>query len=304
MSPHGKGLLTDRLGGQVPATGLALIRGFASMKFQMRHFNLSLTGVAACVLASSISSLSLASFTTNVVASSAPNFYGSPSWSGYRDNAMYALRNGLTSYGGDPTITPTAYSALGESVNVGANLVTGFPSWMGYANPTGAFASEMGNRIHFGMSMVASVGTQIALDHIVGNISIATVSGFDFSFNYVGNYSATRQGLLRGADGIIGTIDDTLITSGSASQLVDAVYVIGGGVAFWPDTIDELNAFMSTFGSDYGSLNLTGTYSLLDGVGEGSVLAGGSTTVTLVPAPGAIALIGLAGLVGGRRRRN
>jgi len=281
----------------------------------MQHATFVSTTILSCLCATTfIAAPASASVTITVVASSAPNYYGSPSWGTYSSNAMYALRNGLANYGGDQSVTPTAYAALGASANVGTNMVSGydpgyplsdFYSWMGQSSPTGAFANERGNRIHFGMSMVASVGTQIQLDHIVVSITgSGDLSALNADFNYLGNYSATRQGLLRGFDGILGTGDDTLITSGSASQLVDAVYVVGAGSAIWPGSPAEMADFMNTWGSTYGSLNMTGTYKLLDGAGSGLVLDSGSTTVAIVPAPGAAALIGLAGLVATRRRRN
>lgn len=182
--------------------------------------NINLATVAAIGVASCMSGLASATVTITVVASSAPNYYGSPSWGTYSSNAMYALRNGLANYGGDQSVTPTAYAALGATADVGTNMVSGyapgfplsdFYSWMGQSNPTGAFAAERGNRIHFGMSMVSSVGTQIQLDHIVVNIDGSGVlSALNANFNYLGNYSATRQGVLRGLDGILGTGDDTL----------------------------------------------------------------------------------------------
>jgi MYXO-CTERM domain-containing protein len=276
--------------------------------------NIKLATVAAIGVASCMSGLAGASVTITVVASSAPNYYGSPSWATYSSNAMYALRNGLANYGGDQSVTPTAYAALGASANVGTNMVSGldpayplsdFYSWMGQSSPTGAFAAERGNRIHFGMSMVSSVGTQIQLDHIVVDITGSGIlSALNASFNYVGNYSATRLGVLRGADGILGTGDDTVVNSGNANQFVDAVYVVGAGSAIWPDSPADMADFMNNWNSTYGGpCNLTGTYKLLDGAGGGLVVDSGATTVALTPAPGALALLGVAGLAGGRRRR-
>ena len=277
--------------------------------------NIKLATVAAIGVASCMSGLAGASVTITVVASSAPNFYDSPSWGLYSSNAMYALRNGLANYGGDQSVTPTAYAALGASANVGTNMVSGpagpsyplsdFYSWMGQSSPTGAFAAERGNRIHFGMSMVSSVGTQIQLDHIVVDITGSGIlSALNASFNYVGNYSATRLGVLRGADGLLGTGDDIVVNSGNANQFVDAVYVVGAGSAIWPDSPADMADFMNNWNSTYGGpCNLTGTYKLLDGAGGGLVVDSGATTVALTPAPGALALLGVAGLAGRRRRR-
>ena len=109
--------------------------------------------------------------------------------------------------------------------------------------------------------------------------------------------------MLRGADGILGTGDDIVINSGSASQFVDALYLGGAGTSILSQSPAEMTEFMNTFGSTIGSVNLTGTWKLLDGAGVGNVLESTSLTVALVPAPGALALIGIAGIFGGRRRR-
>lgn len=88
--------------------------------------NINLATVAAIGVASCMSGLASATVTITVVASSAPNYYGSPSWGTYSSNAMYALRNGLANYGGDQSVTPTAYAALGATADVGTNMVSGY----------------------------------------------------------------------------------------------------------------------------------------------------------------------------------
>ena len=96
--------------------------------------------------------------TINQYASPAPNFYGSPSWAGYQANTMNSLVNNLGDIG-NPATDPTAYQQLGASFTPGMIEVTSFPSWMGQANPTGAFANELGNRLHWGVTISDAGGT-------------------------------------------------------------------------------------------------------------------------------------------------
>jgi len=64
--------------------------------------------------------------------------------------------------------------------------------------------------------------------------------------------------------------------------------------------------YATSFSTAFGGSNPNGTWSLYiqDFVGgDGGSVASWSITFTQVPAPGAMALLGLAGVVGGRRRR-
>ena len=93
---------------------------------------------------------------------------------------------------------------------------------------------------------------------------------------------------------------------GNRSGLAEGFAVVGGTT-----TWDQLMAATTAGGSTWGSLSL-GAMSVICAYAPGSydpATAGNSTSVliqkfTVVPAPGAAALIGLAGIVAGRRRRN
>ena len=101
--------------------------------------------------------------TVKVIPLWAPNAYGSPSWSGYVGNAIYA-QNGLSSYG-DPN-SPTYYS---DDSDANQPLVTSFNSWMGYADPGAfgaAFANELGNRMHFGLLVTTAGENRVELDDL------------------------------------------------------------------------------------------------------------------------------------------
>lgn len=96
---------------------------------------------------------------TEVFPSVAPNAFGSPSYSGYVSNAIHAILNGLPAYGNpnDPT-----YYQQQSTIAPNQMIVTGFPSWLGSANPGTvfgpAYANELGNRPLFGVVINAGPG--------------------------------------------------------------------------------------------------------------------------------------------------
>ena len=226
-------------------------------------------------------------------------------------NALYAIPNGLNSYGTPGT--PTYYQAAPATLPISANIVTGFASWNGSANPTGAFAGEEGNRLHFGLDIRGNGTTQFDLNDLTFSINSTDPSDtLAFSGDFVGyDYNGTsRIGINWGPDRIPGTADDIVYTSGNGMTPVDEIVYVGVGNAWdaydaspgatlqdkidriadgvWRDTSDGSNAN----GPDYSlptPFYATGTYSL-DG-------ATGSATVEFVPEPtGIVALLGLAGM--------
>jgi len=270
-----------------PLTSVALL-GLVSMKPTFRL-------LVACSLAI-VPMAAKSAITIDVTPSSAPNGNGSPSFSGYAANAIYALENGLTSYG-DPS-SPSYYTQAPAVMSVLNNIVTGFSSWNGVANPTGAYASELGNRLHFGLD-VRGNGTEISIDQL--SFSMASTDGNTLGHSYsLGSYGYNSQyvGWDYGADGIRGTADDIFITSGAASQQVDEIVSRGSGNAWavyvddYPGTLqDGINQAAADLGSS--PIDFTGTYTLGG--------AQGSATVTFEPVPepttAGCFLLGLGALV-------
>jgi hypothetical protein len=92
---------------------------------------------------------------------------------------------------------------------------------------------------------------------------------------------------------------------GNRSGLAAGFAVVGGNT-----TWDQLMAATTAGGATYGSLALD-AMSVVAAYAPGSqypATAGNSTSVlvqqfSIVPAPGALALLGVAGIIGGRRRR-
>lgn len=262
---------------------------------------LLLVSVLTAMLSSAAFAVAFPGITMDVVASSAPNGYGSPSWGGYAANALTGLENGLSSVG-DRSTNPTGYEAAPAVVLPGEIEVTTFKSWRGQANPTGAFAAELGNRMHFGLHAYGDGYSQFALNDLTFALHSSDI---DDSLVYTGNFigysynGTTRYGINWGDDRVKGGGDDTVYTSGNGTTLVDELVYVGVGNAWWPggDAADPGNppgggqaALDASFASLLagGPINVTCSYSLPGATGSDSVL--------VTPEPATVTMLVLAGL--------
>ena len=173
-----------------------------------------------------------------------------------------------------------------------------------------------------GASLAAIVGS-VATADVTYSFTSQTWSGFNFNEAYL---AGSLSGTLTGA-----TVNATLNASTSFTYADDlSVYVAGSPLAFGGALqcggFSNLNAVQryswANGGSSAPGTPVTGTVNFTTGlnmtgssnsvwIGNGYGAAGTSGTwtgsitlhgVNAVPAPGAIALLGLAGLVGRRRR--
>lgn len=258
----------------------------------MITINTKITGIAASSLVAA-SSLAVGSITIDVVASSAPNFFGSPSWNGYLTNSLNSLENGLGNIG-DRNIDPTAYEVAGAIVDPGEFMVSSFNSWRGDAAPTGAFANELGNRMHFGLHAIGDGTMQFRLEDLGYEIASNDVGNtLGFVGNFAGaSFSSTRFGVDWGADRMKGGGDDIYYNSGNGTTFVDEIVYVGVGNAFAPADSAALAAAIGNYSSGF---SITGEYTILG--------YAGSDLVSTVPTPGALSLLGLGGLAATRRRR-
>ena len=257
-----------------------------------------------------LSSAARAEVVMDVYASPAPNFSASPSWNGYLANALNSLENNLGNIG-DRNLDPTAYEILPDGSGIGAEeiIVSSFNSWRGIANPSSPFANEFGNRIHFGVHIVGDGSMRFRLEDLSFEMSSSDTDNLlGFSGNFAGgSYSGTRIGIDYGADMMKGGGDDTIINSGAATQFVDELVYVGVGNAldaspFTGSDQDRINQILSQIQSET-KFDFTGAYSLSDSTGS-SILAAGSTTITVIPEPTAFfALMVVSCAVSSRRRR-
>lgn len=249
-----------------------------------------------------------------VLPSSAPNFFGSPSWLNYRSNAMTGLMWGVSSVS-NRSIDPAGY--LTQSVwNAGDAIATGFSSWSGTASPAAPFNAELGNRMHFGLRAFRDTSApQFSLSMLRFNMNSSDSGNvmalpdnrpsdpaWQDGFGSGDVYSASRIGVLFGTNGVYdgGTGDDVVINSGPATQLVDALFYVGIGNALAASNTGELSTRLDFFAANQ-PFSITTQYGFVDALGN--TLGIGSGTAVVLPTPGAAALIGLAGLAATRRRR-
>lgn len=275
--------------------------------------NRSLLVAGACALAMA-STAAHAAVTITVSPWLAPNAFGSPSYGAAAANAVDALYQGQTTGGvaGLPT-----YFEVRSDVTAAETVVTGFNSWRGKADPGTvygpAFASESGNRMTFGVSIVGD-GELFSISQMgfeAHSNDAGDALGFGFGpgeYDYVaGNYI----GVLYGADGVLGGGDDTFVTGGPNTQLVNAIFGRGSGNSFpaycpgcsiadQQAQIDGVAAYMQ----QANLTKFTGTYYLTDGRDGRSASGSAAFNISAVPEPGVwTLLIGGFALTGSALRR-
>jgi hypothetical protein len=259
-----------------------------------------------------------AQVTIEVTPALSPNGYGSPSYDAWVTNAISALTTGAATAGTPGT--PTYYEQAPAVLNVWDNFVTSYHSWRGSADPGTvfgpAFANELGNRLLFGV-LINGHGTQFSIAQL-SFVMDSTDSGdsLDYAFAAGGySYSSNYVGVLFGGDNALGGGDDSFITSGLNTQLVDAVVGRGSGNGWWPGAPGDPTEFLGpqeAIDAVTASLapdtpfDFTGTYTL--DLGGGNVFTGGAS-VSFIPEPSTyaawlgVATLGIVFYVRRRRRR-
>lgn len=213
----------------------------------------------------------------------APNAFGSPNYAAWVGNTTYAVENGLTSYGAPG---PGQYNRVTGNLDYNQIVVTGFPSWLGNADPAGtfgpAYAAELGNRLHAPLHIVGTGGTTFSIDKLSFTMTSSDPgNGLGFSFA-AGSYSYGSQyyGIQYGLNGVKGGGDDVIITSGPSSVLVNEIIGRGSGNAYaaystdpGASNQDKIFNLIANF-SDDGPFTVTATYSLEGSSSSAEVLIG------------------------------
>jgi hypothetical protein len=230
--------------------------------------------------------------TITVQATLAPNAYGSPSWTQWTLNGLYAAQFNLGSYG---AAGPTQYNVVTGPLPTADNIVTGYPSWLGQADPTGAYAGEYGNRASFTVEINGNGGlVSISEMGFYGNSSDpGDLLGAGFSWPNDSivpgdwTYDATDIGIIDNPGGSY-----TYVTSGPATQLVNEIISIGAGNAYPSYLGDDPNPGATDQQTlDYDLAQTPASYDFTGTFTYGDSLSGSATFdfIPTVPDAGSVA---------------
>ena len=139
----------------------------------------------------------------------------------------------------------------------------------------------------------------------VATFTVTAAAGYAVSFTQIDSYNVRRSGT-----GPASGQWQYSVGSGSFSDIGSAqafTSTASGGTAMGAVDLSGISALQSVAAGSTVTFRMvmyantgTGTFYFQNGTGSGLSVSGSTTAV---PAPGALALLGLAGLVGARRRR-
>jgi hypothetical protein len=185
------------------------------------------------------------------------------------------LENNLGNIGNRST-DPTAYEQGLTSILPGQILVSGFNSWDGLANPTGAFANEAGKRLMFALHIIDGTNT-FRLDNLsYDSNSTDPYNQLNFDGDFLGaGFNNRRIGINYGADGVKGGGDDITYQNGESSALLinellysgiglaQSVYASDPGLT----NQDKLDYFVASYLSPYTPFVVSEIYTLWNDAG-------------------------------------
>ena len=207
-------------------------------------------------------------------------------------NLSFSSAFGTNYNGGDPLFLDFRQTFSGANANW-ANVRITLNTYVPPTPPAGAI--DLGNLSVGGMLMANTPYVSNTVQWYKVNVPIAIPGGDLFRANTFGNtliggqFGAgdTEIALYNSAGTVIGNNDDAFGTLSSDIQvngLAAGIYYIAASAY----NLNPSNGFVAT---------------ATDAVPTGGVITG-NIKLTITPAPGAVALLGLGGLVAGRRRRN
>ena len=185
-------------------------------------------------------------------------------------------------------------AVVGLTSAAGAGLVWDFANannsvqiQFGYEEPITTFGTASMNNVS------ASFGSDSA------SVTAATASGFSASLTYaVGGADAVYLSVVRYFT-VTGSADIQIWGNSVASDGIWRIYDAQGGDAIVPIDVLEGVSYSQAFSLGAGQYAVE----MLTSPGTEFGSSGTFGNFTIVPAPGAMALVGVAGLIGARRRR-
>lgn len=111
--------------------------------------------VVACIAAALVGNASAAPI-IEVYASSAPNAFGSPSWTEYVSNALYALRERGFEPRRQPRLQSGRLRTARADIHAGRRDGDQLQELARRGEPGGAVRERTGNRLHFGLHIVGN----------------------------------------------------------------------------------------------------------------------------------------------------
>jgi len=233
------------------------------------------------------------SYTIDVYATLGPNYWGSPSYNGFVDNVVYAMKNSLTSYGSGTA----AFNSI-TSVAPNQPIVSNFQSWQGTA--PGAYAGELGTDLYFVLHIVG-INAQFSLSQVSWLGTTPDPTSVPYSYT-TDNYENDRRGYAGATEYKAGESGTT--------QVNELIYV--GEFMGWQAVVDSGQAGLDSVASylaGFAGQNITGKYTLWSPAGAAPSVEIGSDQADVqfsgVPEPGTIALaaMGFAAMLFARRKR-
>ena len=191
-----------------------------------------------------------------VFPSTGPNDQVIPTFPTWRDGFV----NGMTLFAGNPIATSSSSNnpagieiknafEMGDAAVIPSSDTTDH-LWRGVWNPTNPnYKDQLGSRVYCPILMVGN-GVKIQLSGLSYHVYDAAGGVLDNASSLVTNsYSVSRVGIIVGPSGNPFANDALIVKTGAGTNLVDAIFFIGGRAGAWvtgPQGLADFNAYIGS----------------------------------------------------------
>ncbi len=193
-----------------------------------------------------------------------------------RDNLLAGIKYGGSSFTTSGSrvgtnaanVTAIEFRNVFETPDITVSSVSNL--WRGQFYPSAPYHVQFGNRPYVAVLMVGQDG-KVNLDRTSYKVTCGAIPllGNNSSLSGLSN-SVSRIGINAGQDGILFTADDQIVTSGSGTNLYDAIAFIGGRIGAVANSQADINTIDSAIGSGTW-INWEYDFNGLSGLQTGSV---------------------------------